>query len=117
LLALIADQAHEALKCGLDKKENEYFKNVLENAHVNGVVSDSGVAELGCVSRSNASRWIHTSTFPPIPTQERVLIGISKIAQHKIRNLQVGKPEDAGLDVKELAQTRHLLSDDDAKER
>lgn len=108
LLVLIAEQALEALRVGLEVRENEYFKAVLENARVNGVISDAGVAELGCASRSNASRWMHSGTFPPIPTQERILIGISKIAQHKIRNLQAGKPEDDGLDIRELSQTRNL---------
>lgn len=111
LLVLIAEQAMEALRVGLDVRENEYFKNVLENARINGVVSDASVAELGCASRSNASRWMHSGTFPPIPTQERVLIGISKIAQHKIRNLHAGKPEDDGLDIGELSQPKNLHDD------
>lgn len=104
LLALIAEHALDVIKRGFASKHDQAFKDVLENARVNNVITDSMVASLGKTSRPNASRWIHGDQFPHVHTQERVLLGVVRIAERRWRNLLANRKEEDGLDIDELSQ-------------
>jgi len=104
LLLLIAEQSLEILKQGLQSRHEQAFKDVLDNARINNVACDADVAILGSTTRPNASRWMHGSQFPGVPTQEKVLLGIARMAEHRWRNLRAGRDEEDGMDVGKIGQ-------------